>query len=365
MIDIINAYAESGYSCVLITGRLVVRNKPLHESVKIDWIIRYNRTKTFKRLLTWGIGTIQILVKILFKFNKDLLFIVTNPPFGPLIPLIVKNPYRLLIFDIYPDVISELGYLSENSRIIKWWRKSNKKVFSKAERIFTITESMKQVLLKYAGHHEVEVVPIWTDNTFLKPVDPIENTFLKTHNLSGKFIVMFSGNIGLSGGVDVLIDLAVKIKSNDIFFLIIGDGANKEMMNEKAIKLRLKNLLFFPWQPVTELPFSLSSASLAFIFLGAKTSKLVIPSKLFNFLSVGSPLLCVSPKGSEVEKLVTKYECGKNFEQDDIVEMAKFITDVSTNKELLTLMKKNSLKASENFSESNIGRFLTAIDHDL
>jgi len=364
MIDIVNAYAETGYSCVLITGRLVVRNKPLHESVKVERIIKYNRTRTVMRFLTWGIGTIQILVKILFKFKRDLLFIVTNPPSAPLISLIVRNPYHLLIFDIYPDVLSELGYLSENSLLIKCWRYFNIKVFSKAERIFTLTDSMKKVLQAYAGKKEVEVVGIWTDNSFLRPVEPAENAFLKKFNLSGKFIVMFSGNIGLSGGIDILLDLAKEIIRDDIMFLIVGNGAQKERMQEKAKLLRLTNLQFLPWQPVSELPNSFSSASLAFIYLGTKTSNLLIPSKLFNFLSTGAPLLCVSPKGSDVEKLIAKYDCGKNFGPDDTDMMAEFINDAATNPGLMINMKKNALKASEDFSESNAARFLSTIDYN-
>lgn len=364
MIDIINAYSSAGYDCVLITGRLVVRNIPLNQAVKVDRIIKYNRTTTFKRLFTWVIGFFQIWVKVAFKYKKDCLFIASNPPLAPLLPLVVKNPFNLLIFDIYPDALSELGYLSDNSRILKWWRKSNRKAFTKVLNIFTITDSMRQVLQQYSGNKVVEVVSLWTDNSFLRPVDPAENAFLKKHGLSGKFIVLYSGNIGLSGDVDVLIDVATKIKRQDIAFLIIGEGAKKIKISEKVDKLKLDNVVLLPWQPVTELPLSLSSASLAVVSLGAKTSKLAVPSKLYNYLSVGAPLLCVSSKGSEVESLVSKYDCGRNFEPDDITGITNFIVEIADNNELKKLMQANSLKASMNFSASNINDFLAATSND-
>lgn len=361
MIDIINAYEKAGYSCVLITGRLVERNTPLDHKVSVERIIKYNRTTSFTRLYTWIVGFIQVWGKVTFKFKKDNLFIVSNPPFAPLLPLVIRNPFQLLIFDIYPDSLSELGYLSENSMIIKWWSKSNRKVFTRAVNIFTLTDGMKQVLQKYVGEEAIEVVSLWTDNTFLKPVDPAENPFLDKHRLSGKFIVMYSGNIGLSGDVDALIDVAFEIKREDILFLIIGDGAKKEMIREKVKKLGLKNVMLLPWQPVAELPYSLSSASIAVISLGTKASKLAIPSKLFNFLSVGAPLLCVTSKGSEVESLVTKYGCGRNFEPGDINGMVTFINEAAGNKELCNLMKYNSLKASNDFSSRNVAKFLDAV----
>jgi hypothetical protein len=255
MIDIINAYVKAGYPCVLITGRLVERNIPLDNTVRIERMIKYNRKTTFTRLYTWIVGFIQIWRKVTFKFKKDNLFIVSNPPFAPLLPLVVKNSFSLLIFDIYPDVLSELGYLSENSIIMKWWSKSNRKVFVNALNVFTITDSMKQVLQKYTGGKAIEVVSLWTDNTFLKPVDPAENPFLDKHRLSGKFIVLYSGNIGLSGDVDALIDVATEIQREDILFLIIGDGAKKEMIREKVKKLDLNVIILAARSRITLFPF--------------------------------------------------------------------------------------------------------------
>ncbi len=359
IIDIINAYVEDGYSCVLITGRLIERNTLLNPTVKVERIITYDRITIIRRFYTWGIGFLQIWWKVVFKFPKIELFIVSNPPFATLLPLLVKNPFQLLIFDIFPDALSEFGYLADNSRLIKWWRKSNKKIFTKARKIFTITESMKQILQKYAGDKVVEVIPIWTDNSFLKPINPAENPFMIKHNLTGKFIVMYSGNIGLSSDVDVLIDIAAEIKNEDIAFLIIGDGAKKEKISEKAKKVNLNNFILLPWQPAVELPFSLSCASLAVIFHGKEASKLTVPSKLYNFLSVGAPLLCLTSTGSEIDDLVTKYECGRSFDQKDITKIVNFIVEVAENKELYNMMKANSIKASSDFNVTNFTKFLT------
>lgn len=357
MIDIINSYAECGYSCILITGRLVERNTPLQDTVKVDQIIRYDRTTILRRILTWVIGFIQIWLKVTFKYRKYGLFIVSNPPIAPLLPLIVKNPFQLLIFDVYPDVLVYSGYLSESSILIRLWKKSNLNVFAKSKTIFTISESMAQVLQTYSIYKKVEIVPIWTDNTFLKPVDPLSNPFLQKHKLTGKFIVMYSGNIGLSGDADILIEIASEIKRDDIFFLIIGEGAKKEAIINKTKALDLKNLLILPWQSIDELPFSLSSASLAVVFSSSRTSKLAVPSKLYNFLSVGAPLLCLTSNGSEVDNLTKKYEFGRSFEPDDINGIINFINAIADDIELHNVMKLNSLRASLDFSKGNVSKF--------
>jgi hypothetical protein len=72
-------------------------------------------------------------------------------------------------------------------------------------------------------------------------------------------------------------------------------------------------------------------------------------------------LLCLTSKGSEVESLVTKYRCGRNFEPGDISGMVNFIIEVAGNKELCNLMKYNSLKASNDFSSKNVAKFLDAL----
>ena len=197
MIDIANTFNEAGYKVILITGRLVQRNIPLHESVRLDKIIKYRRSNIFMRLVSWIVATLQILFKIWFKYRDSHLFIVSNPPLAPLLPLISRNSYSILIFDVYPDAISNLGILSKKSLLFKLWSSANKKSFAKAKYVYTISEGMKSILKKYGNDLEPEVVSIWTDNFFLKPIDPLKNPFIKKYNLTGKFIVLYSGNIGI------------------------------------------------------------------------------------------------------------------------------------------------------------------------
>lgn len=363
MIDIINSYVDAGCVCVLITGRLVERNNKLHKSVKIERVIKYKRNSTIKRVFTWIVGFIQIWIKVTFRYRNDRLFIVSNPPLAPLLNIMIKNQFSLLIFDVYPDALYELGYLSKKSIIIKWWENANRWVYKNAINIFTITESMKRALQKYVADKDIIVVPVWTDNSFLRPLDPERNPFVKKYNLNGKFIVLYSGNIGLSGDLDILIDVAATIKRSDIIFLIIGDGAKKSVIKDKIDNLRLNNVILLPWQPVSVLPFSLSSASLAVITLGKNITRLAIPSKLYNFLSVGSPLLCITSSSSEVEDLVTKFNCGRCFEPSDISGISEYIQTLADDTELRELYKANSLKAAGNFSQINAKRFIEAETH--
>jgi glycosyltransferase involved in cell wall biosynthesis len=358
MIDLINTHVEAGYDSTLITGRIIERGSPLHSSVKVEKIIRYNRNSVFNRLFTWLWATLQIVLIIKTKYRKSKLFIVSNPPFAPLITLLVKNPYSVLIFDIFPDALVDSGILSEKACFVKWWKKVNKKVFKEAERIFTITQSMRQVLQNYAGDREVELVPIWADNRFLKRIDPSDNPFIKRHNLQDKFIVLYSGNIGLAGQVDALLDIASEFRRKDIVFVFIGEGAKKKWLELKVAEHKLKNVLILPWQPAKDLAYSLSSANIAVVGIDQKASRLAMPSKLLSYLSVGAPILCLASEDTDLAKFVLKNKIGGTFNSTQKIDVIKFIEWLMASPEECSKISKNSLIASEFFTFTNAREFL-------
>ena len=171
-------------------------------------------------------------------------------------------------------------------------------------------------------------------------------------------MVLYSGNIVLAREVDVLIDVASRKKNGKIMFLIIGEGAKKEPMVRRVRELGLTNVIMLPYQPVDELPFSFSSAKLAVVVLGKGETKLAVPSKLYNYLSVGAPLLCLSSPGSEVQRLVETYQCGKNFNLENLDGISSYITYLAENPAIHTHLKQNSLNASLDFGGINVRKFL-------
>jgi glycosyltransferase involved in cell wall biosynthesis len=360
MVDIVNAFSDTGYQCVLITGLLVERNRPLNKEVIIRKIIRYNNTSPLKRIFTWGWGTLQILGMILFHYHKDHLFIVSNPPTSVFLPMIVSNSFTLLIFDIYPDAITELGILKKKSLIIKLWTKINKKVYLKAEKIFTITEGMRDQLRSYAGDKEITIVPLWSDNEFLQIIPSQENFFIKKYNLTGKFVVLYSGNIGLSNDVEVLVDVAKIVNARNIAFVIIGGGARKRQLEDRVKKEGINNFLILQWQDVAQLPYTLSSANIAVVTLGKGASKLSIPSKIYSLLSVGVPILGITGQDSDLRKFIVKYEIGNCFLPENKEEIADYIVHLERHPEKCANMSNNALQTSKFFTNKNTAKFLNS-----
>jgi len=359
MIDIAHAYLEAGYECTLMTGRLVERNKRLDSRVSIQRIIQYKRTSSILRMLTWSIATIQIVFNIMFRYRGCNLLFVSNPPFAFCIASIIRNNYSLLVYDIYPDTLYEMGILSRSSPLILLWERVNLRIYRRAQRIITLTDEMKERLAMYAPQKEIEVVPVWTDNSFLKPIAKTDNPFIAKHNLEGKFVVMYSGNLGYTHQVEVMVDLAFAMQKSDTFhFLIIGDGEKKAGMQKRVSELNLKNCTFMPFLPPSDMPYSLASADLAIVSLGRGASRLSIPSKTFNLLSVGVPILCIADAQSSIASLVMKYNLGRVFTKEAIGEMGSFIELLQADTPLWNCYHQNALTTSLNFCEGNARKII-------
>jgi len=356
MIDIINA-KDNSFKKSIITGKIIPRNKQLATDVTINKIISYDRSSSIKRIFTWTWGFFQILFLVKFKYKKAELFIVTNPPFATFLPLFCKNKFSLLVYDIYPDAFVQYGILNKQSNLIKYWENANKKMYPKAQHIYTLSYGMKNLLSNYVNEAKISVVPIWTDNAFLKPIPKEENEFIKQNKLENKFIVMYSGNLGFSHDVEIIPEIAKIITIPEIEFLIIGGGDKKTLIEQKIKEYQLTNCKLLPWQETKMLPFSLASADLSIVTLGNEASLLSVPSKTFNIMSVGTPLLCIASQKSELAQLVNSNKVGKIFDANQLREINDFILELYKNNDLLEEYKNNSLLTSKLFGPENAYKF--------
>jgi glycosyltransferase involved in cell wall biosynthesis len=359
MIDIIAAFAEVAEERILMTGYLNPRNNALDAVVKVEKLASYDRSSSFRRLTTWAMAFVKTLFLIKFKYPKAHLFLVSNPPFSSLIPLFCKNTYDLLVYDIYPDALVEFKYFKEKSWIIRKWEQANRKVYSQAHNVYTITEGMKARLSKYIEADAIRVVPVWTDNHFLQPIMKKQNVFLKKHHLQDKFIVMYSGNMGKSHPVEILVELANRMQDIiNLHFLLIGGGDKYRALELRISELKLENISIMPWQPTQDLPFTLSAADLAVVTVGREASDLSIPSKTYNLMSAGVPIICIAPKNSALAKLVLNESLGEVFESNQVDLVEDFIKKHQLQPLLLEKLAENALIASEKYSVENAKQFL-------
>lgn len=360
MVDIINSFSEKYQQLVLITGDLNIRNRKLSPKVKVHQIVRPDRSTKSKRIFSWLIGYLQITWLVLTKYRKNCrLFLVSNPPLFTFYPFLNKREFSILIYDIYPDVLVNFGYVRRKSWLVKYWQYRNKKVFSSSTSIFTISNGMKRILTNYVKDEKVKVVPIWSDAEFLKPIPKVENQFLHNLGLTDQFVVQYSGNLGRTHDVEVLVELANELRhENDLHFLIIGQGDKWNMLESRIREYKLKNCTLLPWQPVEVLPQSLAAPDIGVVSLGSEASKMSVPSKTFNLFSVGVPILAIAANDSELAGLLDKYKAGITLLSSQRSEIKDFILALKNDKTELDRYQSNSLAASEDFTPENAKLFV-------
>jgi len=361
MLDICNAFVESRkYDTVALqTGDSYIRPTRPHPELKVIKSKRYIKKNIYFRFISWTISFVHSLILIWFRFPKAKLFLVSNPPFNIFLPLFCKNNYFILIFDIYPDILIGQKFLNEKSFIVRFWNKVNRKVMKKAHNVYTITEDMRNVLSQYVSKNKIEVINIWTHGEVFRPIDKKKNPFLLSLKLEEKFIVQYSGNMGYTHDIEILVDVAAKLKNrSDIVFLFIGEGMKKQLIKDTIAKFGLHNCYVLPFQSSDMLPYSMGSADIGIITLDSNSASLSIPSKAFTYMAMGAVLLCITPKGSPLDNMVNINLLGGSFEKTQINEIGNYIISLVDNKEKTNVLKKNSLQLSKKFLPSNAYKYV-------
>lgn len=352
-VDIVNSFADQFDDITLITGNVHTQGTELNPKVKLDMIIKYNEKSFTTKTYGWTIATIQIFFKLLFKYRRQEVFFVSIPPMSYLSMLILRNKFSVLVWDVYPDTLNIYGIGSKNP-LFKCWAWANKKIFKRATHLFTIGDKMAELISKYVDRNKIKIIRLWTTFENFAPVEKAANFFIREHQLQDKFIVQYSGNIGLIHNVEVMVDIAKLLKDNNkILFLIIGKGDKVNKIKEGIKADELENCLVLPFQPDDVFPYSLSAADMGVVILNSKTSKGSIPNKAYNLMTAGKPILYITSKDSELNIYAEKYENGKSFECDELQNIASFIQQVSEDKQLQQQYHTNSLKASLDFTRKN------------
>lgn len=361
-IDIANAYAKDFDNVVLITGSIEPTYAQLDASIRVVMKCKYKRNKGYMRIYTWLLFFGQSFLYLLFKKSHGKLLFVTNPPLLPFLGSIFsvrsKFDFDVLIYDIYPDALSNFGFIKEGSSLYRFWDRINDKVYRNATRVLTISNAMKQIVARTAQKDKIEIIYPWVDISFIKPIEKEDNWFVAKHNLLDKIVILYSGNMGITHDLMTVLKTAKDINNsiNSFHFLFIGDGAKKESLVKYKEDNKLKNITFLPYQNPEVLPFSFASADFGIVSLGKGAEGLSVPSKTFYMLATGSAIISISKPDSEISNLVQQNNCGVSIQPSDHERLLEFLT--SFNNDDLKKYKQNSRNLSNSFTHENAYKFL-------
>jgi len=190
-------------------------------------------------------------------------------------------------------------------------------------------------------------IPNWADTRLVYPIKT-DNPFRQRERLENQFVVMYSGNLGLSQQLEEVLTAAIQLRDrHDIVFLFVGDGASKRRLQEMVEEHNLKNVRFLPYQPKGELAQSLSAADLHLISVDPRISHCLMPSKLYGILASGSPVLTIANLDSELCRIVKDCEVGLTADPHDAVAVAQAIAWCAEHRTEMTAMGLRARKLAE------------------
>lgn len=353
-------WAESGHEVTVLTsfphyncdevwpeyrGRLFQRDRVGQVNVIRSYIFVPRKRSGFERILNYLSFNISTTLAGLFSGKQDVIFVMSPPLTIGLtafvLGLIKRIPYSYNLQDIWPEVAVKLGML-RGRRLISFFEWMEKFIYRHSRKIFAISEEFKTNLLnKGVPAGKIEVIPNFTDTDLIKPMEKA-NDFSRSHGLTDKFTVLYAGNVGLSQGLEVILDAAEQLKERkEIVFLIVGEGSCRDELIAQTERRGLRNVKLLPFQPESDVPQVYATCDVALIPLRHGITENSVPCKTYSIMAAGRPYIAGVDVGSTVWKLTEQVGCGMCIKPEDGTALAEAVLKLQSDSNARQLMGRN------------------------
>ncbi len=272
---------------------------------------QYNRGKKAKGIdVIYGSSTPPTQGVLCAKVKKKL-----SKKYGRTVPFI----YNLQ--DVFPDSLVTAKMTKKGSLIWKIGRKIEDYTYRNADKIIVISEDFKRnIMEKGVPEEKIVVIPNWVNTDNVYPVAREDNILFDRLSLDReKFYIVYSGNLGHSQNLRMLLDAAKELCDTlpSLCFILIGEGAAKDEVAHAIESEKIENVLLFPFQPYEDIAhvFSLGDAGLIISKSGIGQSS--VPSKTFGIMAAERPVLASFDKDSALARLIEGVDCGITAAADD------------------------------------------------
>lgn len=291
--------------------------------------INLNKDRLSTRVIRFFIASYKIyrIAKTHIK-AEDKVLLVTNPPL--LILLIAKLKrkigfdYVLLVHDVFPENMKTAG-LKIPGFILKKTKKIFDSAYAKADKIIVLGRDMKEVIaskIAGKGHSNISIIENWGD---VDSIVPKENFATNTDTIT----IEYAGNIGRGQNLLSFLQLWSKLKNNLIKLSIWGSGAVESSLTLYANKHNIDSIEFNGPYFRSQQNEVLNSCDIALVLLAQGMFGLGVPSKSYNIMAAGKPILYIGDLKSEIALIIKENSIGYCFENDDIEGLKNFLNNLS------------------------------------
>jgi colanic acid biosynthesis glycosyl transferase WcaI len=319
------------YNPTETTASRGVISRERHGRVRVArvWSTSFDRARVSQRLVNYGTYLLTSCAGALSITSPDIVIALTDPPpiglIGALAGKLRRRPFVLVTKDIFPDVAIRLGKL-RNEALIRVLRLMSASLFRSADRVVSIGRDMNGKLGELGvPASKVETIHDWADGASITPLTG-PSTLRHANGWEGRFVVMHSGNVGLSQSLDTLVEAADLLRDHpEVLIAIVGEGASKAALQQETVRRRLDNVVFLPYQPKASLAQSLGAADVHLVSLKRGLAGFIVPSKVYGIMAAGKPFIAAVERGSEPALIVEEHGCGFRIEPDDPAALSEAV----------------------------------------
>ena len=288
--------------------------------------------------------------------RQDVILVVTNPPLLPFVALMLKwlkgCRIVLLVHDVYPEVLVASGLCQPSSLIVKIGNFANQILYNQCSKIITLGRDMSklaQAKLAENDENKIVCIPNWAECQNIKPTDRANNILLEKLGIIKKFVVLYAGNIGRTHGIEYIAQAANNLQLNQkIHFIISGFGYKKKWLEEYVQSNSLNNVSILDPCPSSELIILLNACDLALISFVPGMAGVSVPSRMYNQMAAGKPILAVADYWSELTQVVKEEEIGWVVQPDDIQSLVNSLESAAAEPEIGCQMGEKAAIVAQN-----------------
>ncbi len=312
-------------------------------------------------LIQRGIAACTLAVRMFFSIlkrarSKDIVFCVTTPftlPYAVVLAAHLKRAKTmLLIYDLYPEALEAAGFIKSTSVAARLLHFANKHLFRRLDVIVVIGRDVPPLLARYPGVEpaKIQYIPNWV----LLPIGYREidarNRFRA--QLNSKFIVGLSGNLGFTHSPATVFEAAKLLRSKrDIHFIFSGWGVGWTELSDLVARERLDNVTMLNPVPQVELIEFLSAANVWVIPYRRNIAGVSIPSRLYNLLAVGRPVIVAAEWHSEAAIELREEAIGWVVPPEDPPQLAQAIREAATDRRATNQKGLRAAVVAQKYSE--------------
>lgn len=236
----------------------------------------------------------------------DRVVALTSPPLisvlGALFVRLKGGEFFFWVMDLNPDEAIAAGWLKKSSLLARVLERMLRYSLRHSKRVIVLDRFMKaRIAAKGVAEDRIEVISPWPLDDVVRFDLPGREQFRQQYALTESFVVMHAGNHSPCHPLDTLLEAARELAGEKEFaFCFVGGGSEHAKVQAFANHNRLSNILCLPYQPLNSLAGVLSAADLHVAVMGDAFVGIVHPSKIYNILTIGAPLLYLGPENSSI-----------------------------------------------------------------